>query len=132
MSHYSTSLLDTSVVIDFPAEAVNEHAAAHSISSVTLAELAYGMHTPDVVENSRRQERYVQVRSTFDILPFDEHCAHLYGALAGLVRKLGRDPRPRRMDLMIAAVAGVNQLPLITRNPKDFVGLETAVTVLGV
>ncbi|MDR7301653.1 type II toxin-antitoxin system VapC family toxin [Haloactinomyces albus] len=132
MTYYSTSLLDTSVVIDFPAEAVNEHAATHSISSVTLAELAYGMHAPDIVETSRRQERFVRVRSTFDILPFDEHCAHLYGALSSLVRKIGRAPKPRRMDLLIAAVAGTNQLPLLTRNPKDFVGLETAVKVIGV
>lgn len=132
MSFHSTSLLDTSAVIDFPPETAGRHAATHAISSITLAELAFGMHTSDIVENSRRQERFVRVRGAFDIIPFDEHCANMYGALSGLVRKIGRDPKPRRMDLMIAAVAGVHQLPLLTRNPKDFVGLETAVRVIGV
>ncbi|MFF3392271.1 hypothetical protein ACFYW1_15260 [Streptomyces sp. NPDC002669] len=43
-----------------------------------------------------------------------------------------RDPRPRRMDLMIAAIASVRGLPLYTRDADDFKGLEGALTVVPV
>ena len=43
-----------------------------------------------------------------------------------------RDRRPRRTDLMIAAIASARGLPLYTRNSKDFKGLERVVTVRAV
>jgi predicted nucleic acid-binding protein len=54
------------------------------------------------------------------------------GSLVGLVLSAGRDPRPRRMDLMIAAIASSRDLPLYTRNPSDFKGLEGLLRVLAV
>jgi predicted nucleic acid-binding protein len=36
------------------------------------------------------------------------------------------------MDLMIAAVASANRIPLYTRNPKDFAGLDSALSVFSV
>jgi predicted nucleic acid-binding protein len=36
------------------------------------------------------------------------------------------------MDLMIAAIASVHDLPLFTRNLDDFAGLEDMVTVIAV
>ncbi|QGK68447.1 PIN domain-containing protein [Allosaccharopolyspora coralli] len=132
MNRHPVSLLDTSAVIDFPAEAADRHAAEHAISSITLAELSFGVHCTNVVESARRQERLVEIRSTLDVIPFDSPCAQTYGALRALVLRLRRDPRPRRMDLMIAAVAGVHQLPLLTRNPKDFTALESVVDVIAV
>ena len=44
-----------------------------------------------------------EVALQFDVLPFDVDTADHYGALAALVRASGRNPRPRRMDLQIAA-----------------------------
>jgi predicted nucleic acid-binding protein len=44
----------------------------------------------------------------------------------------GRTRRPRRMDLMIAAIASARGLPLYTRNSDDFKGLERAMTVRAV
>ena len=41
----------------------------------------------------------------------------------------GRSHRSRIADLLIAAVAHANNLPLYTRNPQDFVGLEAIVAV---
>jgi predicted nucleic acid-binding protein len=41
----------------------------------------------------------------------------------------GRSHRSRIADLLIAAVAHANKLPLYTRNPQDFVGLSALITV---
>lgn len=40
---------------------------------------------------------------------------------------IGRNPRPRRLDLRIAATAAAAHLPLLTWNPKDFLGVERLV-----
>jgi|GEM_PF-1319154 len=42
----------------------------------------------------------------------------------------GRDPKPRRFDLVIAAVAVAADLPLITRNPSDFRNIHQALTII--
>lgn len=52
--------------------------------------------------------------------------------MVSLVVAAGRDPRPRRMDLMIASIASVRGLPLFTRNAEDFTGLEDVLTVVAV
>ena len=41
----------------------------------------------------------------------------------------GRSHRSRIADLLIAAVAHANKLPLYTRNPQDFVELSALITV---
>ena len=48
------------------------------------------------------------------------------------VRAAGRTPRPRLADLLIAATAASIGLPLYTRNPADFAGLEAIVAVQAV
>ena len=65
-------------------------------------------------------------------LPFDSEAAARYGTLVALTLAVGRDPRPRRLDLMIAAIASTHGLPLYTRNAGDFKGLEDRVTVIAV
>jgi len=40
-------LLDTSVVIDYPVDAVAQHTETAAVSTITLAELSYGLHTTD-------------------------------------------------------------------------------------
>lgn len=52
--------------------------------------------------------------------------------MAELVVAEGRNPKPRKCDLMIAAIASVNDLPLYTRDPDDFKGLDPVLTVMAV
>jgi predicted nucleic acid-binding protein len=72
------------------------------------------------------------VESTFEPLPYDHHAARLYGQICAAVRAAGRQPRKRASDLMIAATAASNALPLYTANPGDFTGAEAFAEVVGV
>lgn len=125
------ALLDTSVVIDYPAAAVAAAADELAVSAITVAELHYGVTAaPDPVEQLHRRRRLQLVLDLYDVLAFDTQVAEYYGALATAVRLAGRNPRPRRMDLQIAATAARHNLPLLTRNGADFIGLEQALQVL--
>lgn len=126
-------LLDTSVVIDHdlvdPALLPDESA----IAAVTLAELAAGPHaTDDHAERARRQDRLQWAAATWQPLPLDDGAARLYGRLFAAARAVGRTSRARVADLLIAATAAANGLPLYTRNPGDFAGLEGIVDVIRV
>ena len=46
--------------------------------------------------------------------------ARAYGELAALTAGAGRKVRTRVVDLFIAATARVHEVPLYTRNRKDF------------
>ena len=71
------------------------------------------------------------VEATFDPLPYDTGAARLFGQICAAVRASGREPRKRASDLMIAATAASNELPLYTANPDDFKGAEAFVQVIG-
>ncbi|WMY78624.1 PIN domain-containing protein [Citricoccus sp. I39-566] len=125
------ALLDTSALIDFPASAVAEEADEVAVSAVTIAELQYGVTAAtDLIEQMRRRRLVQMVLGQFEVLPFDVAAAEYYGVLATLVRDQGRRPRPRRLDLQIAATAACHGLTLLTRNGGDFTGLESALTVI--
>jgi predicted nucleic acid-binding protein len=72
------------------------------------------------------------VEATFEPLPYDHHAARFYGQICAAVRAAGRAPRRRVADLMIAATAASNVLPLYTANPDDFKGSEGFVEVVGI
>jgi predicted nucleic acid-binding protein len=129
---HDRALLDTSIVIDYPAAAVAKHTSSAAVSTISLAELAYGLHTADPLVNAAREQRFHWIRTAFNPIPFDTDAARTYGALCANVRDSGRDPKPRRFDLLIAAVAVARGIPLITRNAKDFAGIHDALTVLAV
>jgi predicted nucleic acid-binding protein len=124
-------LLDTSVVIALEQLAPASLPLETAIAAVTLAELAAGPHaTDDPEERARRQDRLQRVEALLDPLPFDAAAARAYGRVYAATRARGRKPRgARAIDLLIAATALANDLPLFTRNPDDFdhlrvVGLE--------
>lgn len=105
-----------------------------AISAVTLAELAAGPHaTSDPDERSRRQDRLQRVEAAFDPLPFDADAARAYGRVFSAVSSAGRKPRgARAVDLLIAAAACAEQLPLYTRNPADFAALDNLIEVVAI
>jgi len=119
-------LLDTSVVIGLEAIEPAGLPVQAAVSAVTVAELAAGPHaTSDALERARRQDRLQRVEATFDPLPFDAAAARAYGRLYAAVAAAGRKARGRRaMDLLIAAIAVAQELPLYTRNPNDFAELD--------
>lgn len=115
-------LLDTSVVIALESLAPEALPDEPAISAITLAELAAGPHaTDDDDERARRQDRLQRVESLLDPLPFDAAAARAYARVCAATRSADRKPRgARAVDLMVAAVALANGLPLFTRNTTDF------------
>lgn len=129
---HERALLDTSVVIDYPARAVAARASTAAVSTITLAELSYGLHKADPLLNAAREQRYHWITNTFEPIPFDTHAARIYGALCATVRAVSREPKPRQFDLLIAAVAVALCIPLITRNAADFRGIHESLTIVAV
>jgi predicted nucleic acid-binding protein len=126
-------LLDTSVIIEPPAAGTASFADLVSVSVVTVGELHYGVGaSTDPIEQLYRRQRLQLVLDTYDVLPFDADVAESYGLLANVVREAGRNPRPRRMDLMIAATAVRHGFFLATRNAADFCHLERILKVIDV
>jgi predicted nucleic acid-binding protein len=124
-------LLDTSVVIDaeeLDFEDMGELAPV--VSAITIGELAFGA---DLGANpDGRRARLRRILDQYEVLPYGVEEPKLYGALATLVRAGGRNPRPRRLDLQIAATAAAARMPLLTSNPDDFVGVGSLVDVVPV
>jgi predicted nucleic acid-binding protein len=130
---HESGLLDTSVVIDLDKLSEDGLPVNAAIATVTLAELGAGLHTTrDPIERAARLTRLQFVEATVEPLPFDTSAARHYSHLVALVIAAGQNPRPRRMDLMIAATARAHDLPLYTRNAADFRSLRKAMTVLAV
>ena len=130
----SAGLLDTSVVIEWDAPEV---AAAlpdeAAICAVTLAELTAGPHVASSAdERARRQARVQQVEATFEAIDFDAAAARSYGQVVAAVVGIRRSHRSRIADLLIAATAHSNGLPLYTRNPDDFDGLGEVIEIVAI
>lgn len=128
-----TVLLDTSAVIDL--ERLPETCVEGEnliVSAITVAELAYGLGLGEPEESEARGLRFRRVVDTLEVVAFGVEEAKLYGVLASMVRRSGRDPRPRRLDLQIAATAAAARVPVLTTNPRDFAGLEPLVDVVAI
>ena len=121
MTLHPEGVLDTNIIV-----ALNRYDPAglpetFFITAITLGELSYGPHaTDDLLKRAARVAVLQHVEATFEPLPYDHHAARFYGQLCAAVRASGRQPRPRSSDLMIAATAASNALPLYTANPDDF------------
>ncbi len=124
------ALLDTSVVI---ATGVGKLEGELAISAATLAELHFGVLVArDAATRADRLRRLSVLQRQFDALPLDEAVAASYGEIAAAVLQVGRQPRARTMDLLIAATAHAHSARLYTRNPSDFVGADKHVEIVPV
>jgi predicted nucleic acid-binding protein len=113
-----------------------------AISAITLAELSAGPHEvrsndeqnsyDEHAERARRLEILQRAENEFDPVPFDAEAARVYGRVAAAVIGAGRKPRRRVAELMIAATAISEGLPLYTTNPGDFAGLDTLTRIIPV
>lgn len=124
------ALLDTSVVIAHDVPSLEGELA---ISAATLAELHFGvLVATDSGARAERLRRLTIVEHPFDPLPLDEYVAASYGELAAAVVRVGRQPRARGMDLLIAATAHAHGARLYTRNSNDLQGIDDLVDVVPV
>lgn len=131
-SPHRQGLLDTNILIlrrwVDPADLPDEMA----ISAITLAELSAGPHQvrpnseqndyDEYAERARRLDVLQRAEHEFDPISFGVEAARIYGRVTASV--VGRKPRRRIGDLMIAATAIAEELPLFTTNPGDFDGLH--------
>ncbi len=130
---HPAGVLDTCTYIDLDVLDPVDLPAVPELTAVTMAELQQGVAmAKDAAIRAARMEKLGAAVADFDPLPFNGDAAARYGTLVALAIAAGRDPRPRRMDLMIAAIASVQGLPLFTRNADDFKGLEGSLTVVAV
>lgn len=135
-------LLDTNIMILRKWVDPDELPAEVAISAITLAELSAGPHEvrrneeqsdyDEYAERARRLDVLQRAESEFDPIPFGVEAARTYGRVCAAVIAAGRKPRRRVVDLMIAAVAIAEGLPLFTTNPDDFKGLDDLLTVVPV
>jgi len=130
---HQAGVLDTSIIAALSLFDPAELPDTFLITAVTLGELSYGPHaTDDPLKRAARVAVLQHAEATFEPLPYDHAAARLYGQICAAVRAAGRQPRTRASDLMIAATAASNALPLYTANPGDFPGAETFVELVEV
>ena len=86
------------------------------IPSVVLAELYAGAyHVPNPLPLLQKIGDFLQ---DVPVLPFDDDCAEQFGKVRGALLRRGISVPV--MDLMIASVALVHDLTLVTHNTADF------------
>ncbi len=130
---HDEGLIDTSVVIDLERIDAALLPPNITIAAITLAELAAGPHAAkSAIERAGRQDRLQRAEATFFALPFDRDAARAYGRIYAAAIDSGRTARSRLADYLIAATAVSAQLPLYTRNPKDFDYLHQILEVVAV
>jgi predicted nucleic acid-binding protein len=139
---YPQGLLDANILILRRWIDPGELPAEVAITAITLAELSAGPHQvrrsdeqadyDEHAERARRLDVLQRAESEFDPIPFDAQAARIFGRVTAAVIAAGRKPRRRIADLMIAAIAVAEDLPLFTTSPDDFAGLEDLLTVVPV
>ncbi|MBN3928190.1 type II toxin-antitoxin system VapC family toxin [Streptomyces verrucosisporus] len=141
-AEHRQGLIDTNIMILRRWVNPEELPAEMAISGITLAELSAGPHEvrrneeqsdyDEHAERARRLDVLQRAENEFDPIPFGVEAARAYGRVCAAVISVGRKPRRRMADLMIASVAVAENLPLFTTNPDDFKGLDDLLTVVPV
>jgi predicted nucleic acid-binding protein len=128
-----SGVLDTCTFLDLGVLDPADLPVEPELTAVTMAELHQGVAmAKDPAVRAARTERLAVAMVSFTPLPFDGEAAARCGSLVALTLAAGRSPKPRRLDLMIAAIASSRGLRLYTRSRADFIGLESLVEVVEV
>jgi predicted nucleic acid-binding protein len=133
----SRHLLDTNIISNVtkpvPSEALVAWMAEQAdedlfISSLTVAEIRRGLLEKPVGKKRKELERWFsgpegpQALFAGRILPFDEKAGLVWARLMADGTATGRPRNP--LDMIIAAVAEVNDCVVVTDNERDFAGLK--------
>ena len=86
------------------------------ISSITVAELEYGVRKSSFVE--KNMQALLRFLLPFIILPFDASAASEYGIVRSYLQKRGEIIGP--MDMLIAAHAKAENMTIVTNNTGEF------------
>ena len=86
------------------------------ISSITLAEMEYGVYKSKVPEKNKLA--LLKFLTPLTMLPFDDKAANAFGIIRAKLEKRGQPIGP--YDLLIAAHAYAYRLTLVTNNTREF------------
>ena len=117
-------MLDTNIciyLIKQKPEKVLRHFKTHSIgdigiSSITLAELRFGVEKSQQIQNNR--QALDEFTLPLEIADFDERAAMTYGAVRAALEKAGTPVGS--MDMLIGAHALSLDVTLVTNNIREF------------
>lgn len=130
---HRSGVLDTCTYIDLALLDPECLPEVPELTSITMAELHQGVAmAKDERTRAARTEKLAAALVEFEPLPFDGEAAARFGTMVSMTLAAGSDPKPRRMDLMIAAIASTRGTPLYTRNEVDFTALADVLTVVAV
>lgn len=88
-----------------------------SLSTITLAEIYYGIEKSPVKKKERRL-KIDHIKSQLELYPFNEAAAVKYGSILASLEKQGQPISER--EIQIAAIAMANKLCVVTHNTKEF------------
>lgn len=121
-------MLDTNIciyLIKKKSPSIVKHIKKHSagdigISSITLAELYYGVEKSQYVQKNR--EALSEFILPLEIADFDEKASQTYGIVRSILEKKGR--LIGSMDMLIGAHALSLGATLVTANTKEFAQIK--------
>ncbi len=88
-----------------------------SLSTITLAEILYGIEKSPIKKKARRY-KIEQILSLLDLYAFDEPAAGQYAVIRAQLERDGAVISER--DIQIASIASANKLTVVTHNVKEF------------
>lgn len=88
------------------------------LCSVVVGELLFGVDRSSPLHRTNNLGRVEQLRSLFDSLPFEDSAAEEYGKIRAILTAQGEIIGGN--DLMIAAIAKINDCILVTHNVSEF------------
>ena len=118
------ALLDTAVLVADDAPA----GVQAGISAASTSEFHLGVLVArDPEERVRRLQRPATVEATFGPLPVTAEIARTWGWLTAAVTLRGGNPRRRQVDLVVAATALTEHVPLLIHDLADLTIIEDLV-----